>query len=165
MLILIDDISDHLPTVVLLKQRKMIDKTPIEYTSRKPNDDKIKNINNRLNHKNWTGILNSNNVNTNFNTMCTVLEETMDLEAPLQIVRISGKRRFQEPWLTTGIETASIKHCALYKKTLSKDCTKEDISAYKQHRNLLNCLRHSIRTDYYNSKCKEFCNNTKNYGN
>ena len=97
--------------------------------------------------------------------MCIVLEETMDLEAPLQTVRISGKRWFQEPWLTTGIETASRKNHALYKKTLSKDCTEEDISAYKQHRNLLNCLRCRTRSDYYNSKCKEFCSNTKNYGN
>ena len=91
-------------------------------------------------------------VNINFNTMCTVLEETMDLEAPLQTVRISGKRQFQEPWLTTGIETASRKNRALYKKTLSKDCTEEDISAYKQHKNLLNCLRCRTRSDYYNSK-------------
>ena len=94
---LINDISDHLPTVALLKQTKMIDKTPIEYTSRKLNDDKIKNINNRLNHNDWNGILNSDDVNINFNTMCTILEETMDLEAPLQTVRISSKRRFQEP--------------------------------------------------------------------
>ena len=94
----------------------MIDKTPIEYKSRKLNDDKIKNINNRLNHKDWNGILNSDDANTNFTTMCTVLEETMELEAPLQTVRISGKRQFQEPWLTTGIETAS-KKTALYKKT------------------------------------------------
>ena len=93
--------------------------------------------------------------------MCTVLEETMDLEAPLQTLRISGKRWYHEPWLTTGIETASRKNHALYKKTLSKDCTEEDISVYKQHRNLLNCLRHSTRSDYYNSKCKEFCNNTE----
>ena len=32
---------------------------------------------------------------------------------------------------------------------------------YKQHRNLLNCLRCRTRSDYYNSKCKEFCSNTK----
>ena len=94
-LILINDISDHLPTVALLKQTKMIDKTPIEYTSRKLNDDKIKNINNRLNHKDWNGILNSDDVNINFNTMCTILEETMDLEAPLQTVRISSKNDFK----------------------------------------------------------------------
>ena len=56
-------------------------------------------------------------MNTNFNVMCSVLEENMDAEAPIQTVRISGKRRFQEPWLTTGIETASQKNCTLYKKT------------------------------------------------
>ena len=81
--------------MALLKQTKMIDKTPIEYTSRKLNDDKIKNINNRLNHKDWNGILNSDDVNINFNTMCTILEETMDLEAPLQTVRISSKNGFK----------------------------------------------------------------------
>ena len=68
----------------------MYDKTPIEYTNKKLNDDQIKNINNRLNHKDWNGILNSDDVNINFNAMCMVLEETMDLEAPLQTVRISG---------------------------------------------------------------------------
>ena len=106
-LILIEDISDHLPTVALLKQTKIRDKTPIEYTSQKLNNDKIKNINNRLSQKAWNGILNSDDVNINFDVMCTVLEETMDAEAPIQRVRISGKRRFQEPCLTTGIETAS----------------------------------------------------------
>ena len=74
-LILIDDISDHLPTVALLKKTKLVDKTPIEYTSKKLNDDKIKNINNRLNDKDWNGILNSKDVNINFDMMCTVLEE------------------------------------------------------------------------------------------
>ena len=94
----------------------MSDKTLIEHTSQKLNNDKIKNINNRLNHKDWNGILNSDDVNINFDAMCTVLEETMDAEAPIQTVTISGKRKFQEPWLTTGIETASQKNHALYKK-------------------------------------------------
>ena len=57
-------------------------------------------------------------MNVNFNTLCLEIEETMEAEAPLQTARICGKRRFQEPWLTTGIETASHKNCALHRKTL-----------------------------------------------
>ena len=136
-------------------------KTPIEYTSQKLNNAKIKKINNKLSQKDWDGILNSDDVNTDFDVMCSVLEETMDLEAPIQIVRISGKRRFQEPWLTTGIETASPKNHALYKKTLRSDCTPDDLHKYKQHRNILNHLHRTTRTNYYNAKCREYCTNTK----
>ena len=160
-LILIEDISDHLPTVPLLKQTKRRDKTPIEYTSWKLNNDKIKNINNRLSQKDWNGILNSDDVNVNFDVLYPVLEETMDAEAPIQTVRISGKRRFQEPWLTTGIETASQKNHSLYKKTLRKDCNPDDMYKYKQHRNILNHLHCTTKTNYYNAKCKEYCTNIK----
>ena len=47
-LLLIGNISDHLPMVALLKQTKLSNKTPFKHTSRKLNDAKIKNINNKL---------------------------------------------------------------------------------------------------------------------
>ena len=158
-LILIDNISDH-PMVALLKQTKLSDKTPIEYTSRKLNDAKIKSINNKLCQKDWNGILNSEDVNANFDVLCSEIEETMEAEAPLQTVKISGNRGFQEPWLTTGIETASCKNHALYRKTLRSDCTLDDLQIYK-HRNILNHLHCTTRITYYNTKCREYSTNTK----
>ena len=47
-LILIDDISDHLPTVALLRQTKVTDKSPIEYTSHRLNDNKVSQIHRKL---------------------------------------------------------------------------------------------------------------------
>ena len=42
--ILIDDLSDHLPTLALLRQSKISDKTPIEFSSCKLNDAKLAQI-------------------------------------------------------------------------------------------------------------------------
>ena len=64
-LILIDDISDHLPTVALLRQTKVTDKSPIEYISRKLNDSKILQIHRKLCEKDWNGIMNSDDINKN----------------------------------------------------------------------------------------------------
>ena len=46
-------------------------------------------------------------MNANFDNLCSEIEEIMEAEALLQTVRISGNRKFQEPWLTMGIETAN----------------------------------------------------------
>ena len=109
----------------------------------------------------WNKILNSEDVNANFDILCSEVEETMEAEAPLQTVKISGNRRFQEPWLTMGIETASYKNRALYRKILRSDCTPDDLQKYKQHRNILNYLCHTTRITYHNTKCREYSTNTK----
>ena len=46
--LLIRDISDHLPSLILIKQTKLMDKTPIEFKSQKLNKDKITRIKNKL---------------------------------------------------------------------------------------------------------------------
>ena len=40
--IILEDISDHLPTLALLKQTKLVDDKPIEFESRKLNPERIK---------------------------------------------------------------------------------------------------------------------------
>ena len=101
--ILIDDISDHLPTVALLRQTKVSDKSPIEYSSCRLNAKKISQIHHKLHTIDWN-------------------------------------RRFNEPWITKGIEAAARKNRNLYRKTLKSGCTEQDITIYKMHRNMLNRL-------------------------
>ena len=98
--ILIHDMSDHLPTLALMKQTKITNKNPIEFNSRLLNSAHISNIKRKLWDIDWIGHLNSESCDTNFNTFCNLLHETMDTVAPLKCVRISAKRKFSEPWLT-----------------------------------------------------------------
>ena len=89
------------------------------------------------------------------------MEAVMNTEAPLQTIRISGKRCYNEPWITKGIEATARKNRSLYKKTLKSTSTDQDIAIYKVHRNMLNILRRSSRMEYYNSKYYKYRQNTK----
>ena len=46
--ILINDMSDHLPYVAMLKQTKLLNKEPLTFQSRCLNDDKLQVANHRL---------------------------------------------------------------------------------------------------------------------
>ena len=104
---IISDISDHLPSLLLLKQMKVKDNTPIEFESRNLSEEKILQINNELRQVDWNGQLNSHNCNINFNTFCSKIKMAMDRVAPIKLIRISGKWRFIDLWLTTGLERVS----------------------------------------------------------
>ena len=88
-MILIEEISDHLPSLVLMKQTKLRKKDPLHFKSRTFTVDKIKCIKDELNKKDWNGILRSDNVNTNFENFCNELDITMEEFAPIREVLIS----------------------------------------------------------------------------
>ena len=159
--IIINDISDHLPTLTMMKQTRVSDKNAIEFHSRKLNDNKIHQINDEIHAVDWNGVLNSKDCNNNFNKFCDILHEAMDKIAPLQCIKISGKRHYTEPWMTTGIETSTHKNLKLYKKILMKNCTTEDINKYKVHRNPLNRIKRHAKCMYYITKCHEYKSNTR----
>ena len=154
--IIVDDISDHLPLVALLRQTKITDRSPIEFVSHRLNDTKISRIHQKLHTIDWNGILNSEDINANTNRFMSEMEAVMNAEAPLQTIRISGKQRYKEPWIMKGIEAAAKKNRRLYKQTLKSSCTEQDITKYKVNRNMLNRLRRSTMMEYYNSKYTEY---------
>ena len=153
--------SDHHPVVTLFKQTKTTDKSPIEFESRRLNEDKINQINQKLHDVDWNGNLNSNDCNTNFNKFCELLQTTMDEVSLLVHVQISGKRRYSKPWMTPGIETLTCQNLKLHKETLQTSCTLEILKRYKTHQNTLNRVKHKAKTSYYITKCEEYKYNTK----
>ena len=76
--ILIEDISDHLPAITLLKQTKILDKKPIQFKSRCLTDDKLKIVKNKLHRVDWIGEYNTNDVNINFVHFIQIINEKMD---------------------------------------------------------------------------------------
>ena len=90
--VLISDISDHLPLLCLVKQTKILDKSPLEFQSRALTDDKLPAIKNKLYKVDWIGQLSSDGCDSNFNIYSNILNEVMDEVTPLKTVRISAKR-------------------------------------------------------------------------
>ena len=112
-MILIEEISDHLPSLVLMKQTKLRNKDPLHFKSRTLTVDKIKCIKDELKKKDWNGILRSDNVNINFENFCNELDITMEKFAPIkrsphilekeiyrtldEQIRRKSSRKMQEP--------------------------------------------------------------------
>ena len=159
--IIINDMSDHLPAVALLKQTKYTDKSPIEFQRRKLNEEKISKINQKLHNVDWNGNLNSTDCNENFNKFCNLLQTNMDEVSPLVHIRISGKQRYSEPWMMPGIEISNRQNLKCYKETLKTSCTQELLTKYKSHRNILNRIKQKVKTNYYIKKCNEYKYSTK----
>ena len=90
--VLMSDISDHLPLLCLVKQTKILDKSPLEFQSRALTDDKLHAIKNKLYKVDWIGQLSSDGCDNNFNIYSNILNEVMDEVTPLKTVWISAKR-------------------------------------------------------------------------
>ena len=92
--ILIEDISDHLPLLILLKQTKLICNKPIEFKTRKLNAKNIKLIKYKLHQVDWTKHLSSNSCSENFDLFIAKVNEIMDNVSPLIKIRISTKHKY-----------------------------------------------------------------------
>ena len=114
--IIIDDMSDHLPILTMLKQTKLHDSEPITFNSRCLDEKKLKQVNADLMTVDWIGILNGTTCDEKFNQFSEKVDQILDKTAPVKEVRISAKRRFVEPWMTHGLEQSSRKKMKLYKK-------------------------------------------------
>ena len=81
--IILEDISDHLPLLVLLKQTKLLDNKPIEFESKKLDEKSIMLIKQKLLQVDWTRHLNATNCSENFDLFSSKLNEIMDSVSPL----------------------------------------------------------------------------------
>ena len=139
--VLVNNMSNHLLTLTLLKQTKLVDKSPLVYKSRKLTDVKIQTIKTRLKESDWNGLLNSEDCNINFNRLNEELKRVMDDIALEVTVRISGHRKFVEPWMMKGIETSNSKCQKLYRKMLAMNCSLDTQQKYRAFRNILNRVK------------------------
>ena len=157
----INDLSDHLPVLNMLKQTKLLNKEPLTFTSRCLNDQKLKEVNHRLMRKDWIGLLTGTTCDEKFNQFSTTLNTTLDEVAPTRTVRISAKHRYVEPWMTRGLEEASRTKLKLYKKHLQRNSSDDDYLKYKRYRNTYNELKRKLKVESYQAKCEPYKSNSK----
>ena len=129
--VLLNDISDHLPTLAILKQTKILNKEPLEFKSQNLTQSKIEQINQKLIQTDWTGLLNALDCNENFNRFHGRTQEVMNEIAPLKVFKISARCRYVEPWMMKGLEKATKKKLVLYQHTLKPNSTDETVTEYK----------------------------------
>ena len=159
--ILLDDMSDHLPMLTLLKQTKLLDKEPLEFESQNLTDKKITAIKNDLLQVDWTSTLTGGNSDQNFDIFLATVNRTMDKISPIKKMKISAKCRFVEPWMTRGLEISSRKKKELYKATLKNGATQESKLKYIEYRNKFNKTKRSMQKLYFTTRANDFAKDSK----
>ena len=106
---ILDDISDHLPTLALLKQTKLLDKKPLVFKSQNLSKEKNAKFKTKLYEVDWTRHLDANTCSKNFDLFLSKVNEIMD-------TIISAKRKYVEPWMIWELGISGHNKKCLYKK-------------------------------------------------
>ena len=156
--VILNDMLGHMPILTMLKQTKAMDKTNLEFKSRNLNDAKMDIIRGKLFAIDWIGELNHKTSSENFNKFCSIVNTIMDEVSPEKTIIISHKCKYVEPWMTWGIELALKKKLELYRKSISRNGSMEDVQKYRNEYNRLKCM---VQKAYYARKVEEFRHKTK----
>ena len=159
--ILIEDISDHLPCLLIVKNSQLKRKEPIVITSRKLTPKSLENIQSKLRNEDLLRDSDHSDVNSLFNTFHDRLTKIIDSVAPLEMYIPSKSKFRKEPWMLPNLLKCVRKQKLLYKKALQDNANVELWNKYKVYRNVLTGIKRRCKRDYYLQKCVEFKDNTK----
>ena len=138
--ILVDDISDHLPIVLILENLNPSKKRKMEVTSR---DIRPKQI--ELLKKEFTSQLNTitlkGDTNEQFDLLYDIILRSIDTHCPIRVWSLSNNKFRKEPWLTAGIHIICNKQKKLYQTSISNNTKTSAVEKYKAYRNILKKLK------------------------
>ena len=87
------------------------------------NQDKVVEVNNILQKKNWEKELGANTVSEQYTIFHHILQDTLDKVAPFHSVKIPTHKLIREPWMSKGLYKCHKKQQQLYKITLKQSST------------------------------------------
>ena len=153
--ILVDDISVHLPSVLILENLNPSKKRKIEVTSR---DIRPKQI--ELLKKELTSQLNTitlkGDTNEQFDLLHDIILGSINTHCPIRVRSLSNNKFRREPWLTAGLHISCNKQKKLYQISISNNAKPSAVEKYKAYRNTLKKLKRISKINYYKNKCKEY---------
>ena len=158
--ILITDLSDHLPCLTTISKVKAPNKEKALIKKRNMSEKKIHEIASHLEYVDFEELLMDGDANTSMNSLHTTIMNSINTVSPEREIMVSLNKTHCEPWLTKGLRRCSNKQLKLYKKYLSERNT-DYHEKYKQYRNLLTKIKQQAKREYYFNKCVEFKSNTK----
>ena len=159
--ILLDNISDHYPSLLLLDDPNLTKLAPCKIKKRKIGQKEIMRINSELFNVNWEAELAPKNTNEAFNHFHNILLKTIDVVAPERIVVAQNKKRPNVPWFTLGLKRCNEKDKRLYKKSIVPTATTTQKAKYHDYHAELRRVKRRARQLYYRSLCAEFRQNSK----
>ena len=162
--VIINDMSDHMPCITILPNIISRKGETITVISRNMKGENLARLKKSLSSIDWSNVLRSSDVNSQFKMFHDTLLNTVDNCCPSKSIEISSKKFFKEPWITKGILNSLNKQKLLYKDLLRKRSEEAEMR-YKAYRSTLQRITRNIKRNYYTSKCMEFKSNLKKLWN
>ena len=156
--ILVDDMSDHLPTICVINSLKAMTREPLKICSRDTCPKNLRALKSQLDNHDWSTHLIGSSPSENMEQVHTVLTSTIDRCIPLGTRIVNSKHLRREPWLTSGIKISIDRNKRLYAKMLRNEV---DITTYKKYNRELRKIIRNTKRKYYHDKCNEFKSETK----
>ena len=177
--IIIEDMSDHLPVLLVLNGVNI--GKPCEHVveSRDLRQKSIDTLKADVRDVDWNVFLSDvmprndvsdivipQNVAVNelLDKFHNKLQTILDKNVPIRKRFLKEKKFRREPWLTNGLSLSMAKSKRLYKTSIMNGASESVISKYTTYRNCLNKVKRLAKTDYYRKLCISLKRNTKNCG-
>ena len=135
--ILINDMSDHMPTICVVESLKTTKKDNIIITSRDTRPKNIAALKDHLQSYDWPALLNNTSLNRNMETLDNIVQSEMNYCTPVKSRKISYRKLRKEPWLTPNLRMCTEKSKRLYCKSLKPCCGPSDLSKYQAYNRYL----------------------------
>ena len=116
--ILVEDMSDHLPTICVINSLTAAAREPLKICSRDTCPKNLRALKSQLDNHDWTTQLIDSSPSENMEQVHTVLTSTIDRCIPLGTRVVNLKHLRREPWLTSGIKISIDRNKRLYAKML-----------------------------------------------
>ena len=159
--IIINDISDHLPSLVTLNVPFLEKRRRQTITTRRLNETTVNEISSVLTSHAWADELNNNDVDTDFNLFHDILNNTLNKLAPERQITLNKKQTKHSPWIIPGLIKSFTKQRKYYRDALKHKGNQQYWDRYKSYKTILDKSKNFLKTTFYKNKCLEFKQNSK----
>ena len=158
--ILIEDLSDHLPSLLTLSGHFLEQKTIPTIVTRKLNDEAYEKINSVLNSYDWKAKLSNKNIDDCFEEWHSTVQSTINKIAPEKKVKLTKKQLKRAPWITANLLKSCTRQKKLYKLALKSQNNPVAWNKYHAYKTILDRVKRFLKKDHFQSQCIAFKNNS-----
>ena len=151
--LIVEDISDHLPILVVLRDLTKSVRGSNLLKTRNLNTRNLEKICRDIRRDDWQKLLDKSNASQSFATFHKILCDSIDTRAPETVKRINAKKIIRDPWITNGIMKSLSVQRQMFKAHLKGDVSTFN---YRQYRNNLQRLIRFSKCRYLHDKCNEY---------
>ena len=156
--ILINDTSDHLPTVCVLSSLISVKKEPVVIKSRDTRLCNLVALKKQISDYDWSPLMSDPSPSKNMECVHEQLSTIIDRCTPYREHRVNHRQIRKEPWLTASIKISIDRNKKLYSKMLKGECTKHK---YKDYNNVLCKTIRYAKVQFYLNMCYKYKTQTK----